>query len=203
MRPPFYAFVAVVSWPVTKFAYRLKAKGVEHVPRDGGFVLAANHPANFDPWPLGIPLIPRRTLRFMAKVELFNPILSPLLEAAGAFPVRRGQADFEAIETAVRLVRDGEVVVMFPEGTRRSKGLRKKFQPTPHSGAARIALAADAPLVPAAISGTDRLARLGPLRVAYGPPVPMDDLNELAPREAAQIATDRLMQEIERLRATL
>src|SRR5262249_36620861 len=112
MPPPFYTFVGIVSWPVTRFAYRLKATGIEHVPKEGGFVLAANHTSNFDPWPLGMPLFPRRTLRFMAKVELFNPILSPLLRSAGAFPVRRGQADFEAIETAVRLVRDGEVVVM-------------------------------------------------------------------------------------------
>jgi 1-acyl-sn-glycerol-3-phosphate acyltransferase len=201
--PPFYTFVGIVSWPVTKFAYRLRAKGVEHVPKDGGFVLAANHTSNFDPWPLGIPLFPRRALRFMAKIELFNPALGPFLKMAGAFPVRRGQADVEAIETAVRLVREGEVVVMFPEGTRRRKGLRKKFTPTPHTGAARIALAAPAPLVPAAISGTDRLARLGPLRVAYGPAIQVDDLEELAPREAAQVATDRLMQEIERLHATL
>jgi 1-acyl-sn-glycerol-3-phosphate acyltransferase len=201
--PPFYTFVGVVSWPVTKFLYRLHAAGVEHVPRQGGVVLAANHTSNFDPWPLGIPLFPRRTLRFMAKIELFNPILSPLLNAAGAFPVHRGRADHEAIETAVRLVREGEVVVMFPEGTRRAKGLRKKFQPVPHTGAARIALAASAPLVPAAIRGTDRLARFGPLRVAYGPPVPMEDLHLMTPREAAQIATDRLMQEIERLLATL
>jgi 1-acyl-sn-glycerol-3-phosphate acyltransferase len=201
--PPFYTFAGLVSWPVTKFVYRLRAKGIEHLPRDGGFVLAANHTSNFDPWPLAMPLFPRRTLRFMAKVELFKPVLGTLLHAGGAFPVRRGQADHEAIETAVRLVREGEVVVMFPEGTRRAKGLRKRFQPTPHTGAARIALAASAPLVPAAISGTDRLARLGPLRVAYGAPVPMDDLDELTPREASHIATERLMQEIERLRATL
>jgi 1-acyl-sn-glycerol-3-phosphate acyltransferase len=200
---PFYTFVGIVSWPVTKFAYRLKAKGRENIPEEGGFVLAANHTSNFDPWPLGIPLFPKRTLRFMAKVELFNPVLGPLLKGGGAFPVRRGQADHEAIETAVRLVKEGEVVVMFPEGTRRRKGLRKKFQPVPHSGAARIALAADAPLVPAAISGTDRLARLGPLRVAYGPPIPLEDVKQMTPREGAQIATDRLMAEIARLQTTL
>jgi 1-acyl-sn-glycerol-3-phosphate acyltransferase len=201
--PPFYSFVAIVSWPATKFLYRLRASGVEHVPKEGGFVLAANHNSNFDPWPLGIPLFPRRTLRFMAKSELFNPLLKPILYAAGAFPVRRGEADHEAIERAVGLAREGEVVVMFPEGTRRRKGLRKKYEAKPHTGAARIAIAAGVPLVPAAIKGTDRLARLGPLRVAYGPQIPVDDLAGQAPREAAETATERLMEEIGRLHATL
>ncbi len=203
MPSPFYTFVAGISWPVTKFLYRLKAKGREHLPKKGGYVLAANHTSNFDPWPLGIPLFPRRQLRFMGKSELFNPILKPFLEAGGAFPVRRGEADHEAIETAVRLAREGEIVVMFPEGTRQRKGLRKKYEAKPHSGAARIALAADVPLVPAAIKGTDRLARLGPLRVAYGPPIPLDDLKQLPPREGAEVATDRLMAAINELRETL
>jgi len=92
---------------------------------------------------------------------------------------------------------------MFPEGTRRKKGLRKKHQARPHTGAARIALEAGVPLVPAAIKGTDRLSRLGPLRVAYGEPVPLDDLAALEPRVAALEATERLMLEIERLEATL
>lgn len=203
MPSPFYTFVATVSWPVMKFIYRIRARGVEHVPKTGGFVLAANHTSNFDPWPLGIPLFPRRQLRFMGKSELFNPILKPFLNAAGAFPVRRGEADHEAIETAVRLTRDGEVVVMFPEGTRRRKGLRKRYEAKPHTGAARIALAAGVPLVPAAIKGTDRLARLGPLRVAYGPPIPVDGLDDMPPRDAAQIATDRLMAAIHSLQETL
>jgi 1-acyl-sn-glycerol-3-phosphate acyltransferase len=81
--------------------------------------------------------------------------------------------------------------------------MRKKYQPRAHSGAARIALGADAPLVPAAISGTDRLTRLGPLRVAYGPPVPLDDLRGIEPGRAAREATDRLMAAIHDLEATL
>jgi 1-acyl-sn-glycerol-3-phosphate acyltransferase len=166
-------------------------------------VLAANHNSNFDPWSLGLPLFPRRYLRFMAKSELFNPILGSILTGAGAFPVHRGQADREAIQTAVDLCRQGHVVVMFPEGTRRKKGLRKKYEARPHTGAARIALEGDVPLVPAAIKGTDRLARLGPVRVAYGPPVPLDDIRDREPRDAAQEATERLMAEIARLEATL
>ncbi len=202
MPRPLYTFVAALSWPFVRGALRLRARGVENLP-GGGFVLAANHTSNFDPWPLAMPLFPRRQLRFMAKSELFNPIVGPVITAGGAFPVHRGEGDLEALETAARLVRGGEIVVMFPEGTRRSKGLRKKHHARPHTGAARIALDADAPLVPAAIKGTDRLSRLGPLRVAYGPPIGIDDLRGDDVRQAARTATDRLMVAIHRLEAGL
>ena len=199
---PVYLLAAAISWPFVKVGFRLRARGTENLPQ-GGFVLAANHTSNFDPWALGIPLFPRRQLRFMAKSELFNPILKPILVGGGAFPVRRGDADVDAIHRAVELVEDGQIVVMFPEGTRRKKGLRKKYEARAHTGTARIALAANAPLVPAAIKGTDRLIRLGPLRVAYGPPIPLDDLRgrEIAP--AAREATERLMAAIHELEASL
>jgi 1-acyl-sn-glycerol-3-phosphate acyltransferase len=92
---------------------------------------------------------------------------------------------------------------MFPEGTRQKKGLVKKHQPRAHTGAARIAREANAPLVPAAIKGTDRLTRLGRVEIAYGEPVPLDDLEDLVPRDAAQTATDRLMERIYALHAGL
>jgi 1-acyl-sn-glycerol-3-phosphate acyltransferase len=192
---PLYHVVAVLSWPVLRFAYRLRWTGREHVP-DGGCVLAANHWSNFDPWPLGIPLYPRRFLRFMAKKELFWPPLSWIIHAGGGFRVDRGTRDRQAIDTAVELCREGHAVVMFPEGTRRSKGLRKKYEARWHTGAARIALAAGVPLVPAGIAGTDRLKRLGPLRVAYGPAVEMGDLAGLEDAEAAARATERLREAI-------
>jgi 1-acyl-sn-glycerol-3-phosphate acyltransferase len=186
-----------------KLLFRLRASGKEHLPREGGYVLSANHLSNFDPWPLGLPLFPQRQLRFMAKVELFRSPLWPILKLGGAFKVHRGTGDLEAIETAVRLAREGEVVAMFPEGTRRSKGLVKKHTARPHTGAARVALEAGVPLIPAAIAGTDRITRLGPLRVAYGPPVELDDLRDVELREGAQIGTDRLMSAISELEATL
>ena len=199
---PVYLLAATISWPFVKVGFRLRARGIEHLP-EGGFVLAANHTSNFDPWPLALPLFPRRQLRFMAKSELFNPILKPILLGGGAFPVRRGEADLEAVRRAVELVRDGEIVVMFPEGTRRRKGLRKKHEARAHTGAARIALTAGAPLVPAAIKGTDKLSRLGPLRVAYGRPIPLDDLRGQEISPAAREATERLMAEIRGLEASL
>jgi len=202
MISPLYLVAGTLSWPVVRGLYRLRARGLELIP-EGGFVLAANHTSNFDPWPLGIPFLPRRQLRFMAKAELFNPILTPILKAGGAFKVRRGEGDVEAMRTAARLAREGEIVVMFPEGTRQKKGLRKKFEARPHTGAARIALAAGVPLVPAAIAGTDRLSRLGPLRVAYGEPIDVSDLDGMDTKSASTIATERLMTKIEELKETL
>jgi 1-acyl-sn-glycerol-3-phosphate acyltransferase len=89
---------------------------------------------------------------------------------------------------------------MFPEGTRRKKGLRKKYEARAHTGAARIALEAGVPLVPVAIVGTDRLGRLAQLRVAYGAPVPLADLGPSD--DAAQVATERLMAAIRELEAS-
>ncbi len=185
-----YMLVAAASWPLLYGLFRLRARGKEHLPA-GGFVLAANHNSNFDPWPLGLPLFPKRYLRFMAKSELFWTPFKQFATAAGAFPVRRGEKDTVALETATQLCREGHVVVMFPEGTRRKKGLRKKYEPRAHTGAARIAIDAGVPLVPAGIVGTDRLGRLARLRVAYGAPIRLDDL--AGHEDAAQVATDRLM----------
>jgi 1-acyl-sn-glycerol-3-phosphate acyltransferase len=202
MVSPVYLFVGVVSWPFMYGLFRLRATGLEHLP-EGGFVLAANHTSNLDPWPLGLPLFPGRQLRFMAKAELFNPVLAPILRSGGAFKVRRGEGDVEAIRTATALAREGEIVVMFPEGTRRAKGLRKKHVARAHTGAARIALSAGVPLVPAAIAGTDRLRRLGPLHVAYGEPLDLSDLDAGETKRAAVEATDRLMKAIYELKSTL
>ena len=198
-----YSVLAALSWPVLRWLYRLRAEGEENLPDEGGYVLAANHISNLDPWPLGVPLWPRRFLRFMAKSELYWWPLTAVLNRVGAFPVRRGQRDVQAIETAVRLAREGHVVTMFPEGTRRTKGLVKRFEARPRSGAARIALEAGVPLVPAAVKGTDKLTRLGRLSVAYGTPVELDDLRGREVGEAAQEATERLMARIAELEASL
>jgi 1-acyl-sn-glycerol-3-phosphate acyltransferase len=200
VRPsPFYRFLGAISWPFIYGLFRLRAEGKENLPQEGGYVLAANHTSNFDPWPLGMPLWPKRFLRFMAKSELYWWPLGPIISTAGAFPVRRGERDVEAMATAIQLAREGHVVAMFPHGTRQRKGLVKRHQPKAHTGAARIALEAGVPLVPAAIAGAERLSRLGPLRVRYGKAIPLDGLDAIDQSEAARVATDRLMEEIARL----
>lgn len=203
MRPsPFYNVIGALSAPILYGLYRLRARGRENLP-EGGCVLACNHVSSLDPWAIGVPLWPKRFLRFMAKSELYWWPLTYVLNGAGAFPVRRGQHDVEAIETAVRLAREGHVIAMFPEGTRRTKGLVKKFEARPRSGAARIALEAGVPLVPAAVKGTDKLTRLGRIRVAFGAPVEIDDLRGQELGEAAHEATGRLMAKILELEAAL
>jgi 1-acyl-sn-glycerol-3-phosphate acyltransferase len=206
-RPPrptlVYSVLAVLSWPILALAFRYRARGIENLPAAGGYVLAAGHVSNLDPWPLGLRIWSRRYLRFMAKSELFWFPLSLIVSGAGAFKVNRGRSDREAIETAVRLAQEGNVIAMFPEGTRRKKGLRKKYEAQAHTGAARIALEAGVPLVPAGIKGTDGLSRLAAWRVSYGKPIDIDDLRGRKPSEAAREATERLMTEIHRLEDSL
>jgi 1-acyl-sn-glycerol-3-phosphate acyltransferase len=195
-----YRLVAGASWPFVRFLFRTRWEGVDDLP-EGGFVLASNHASNFDAWPIAVG-VRSRFLRFMTKAELFRPPLGPICRALGGFPIHRGEPDRAALATAVGLCEDGNVVVMFPEGTRRSKGLLKRRVPEPHTGAARIALRAGVPLVPVGLAGTDRLSRFGPIRVRYGRPIEVGDLAKLGRKQAAQAATERLMQEIEALRTS-
>ena len=200
---PLYLLIGALSYPVLRLVFRYRCADRGRVPPTGGYVLAANHLSNADPWPLGMALFPHRFLRFMAKSELFWFPLGPLIGACGAFPVQRGQHDQVAIDTAVRLCREGQVVVMFPEGTRRTKGLRKRREARWRSGAARIALEAGVPLVPAGISGTDGLSRLAQLRVVFGDPIELGDLAGMSIEDAAHTATERLAAAIGELEASL
>jgi 1-acyl-sn-glycerol-3-phosphate acyltransferase len=206
-RPPrptlLYSCLALLSWPVLRVVFRYRADGTEHLPGSGGYVLAAGHLSNLDPWAVGLKIWPQRFLRFMAKSELFWFPLSAIASGAGAFKVHRGRADYGAIETAVHLAREGNVIAMFPEGTRRRKGLRKKRAAGAHTGAARIALEAGVPLVPAGIKGTDGLRRLEQWRVRYGRPIDLADLQGLEVAEAARTATERLMAAIHELEESL
>jgi 1-acyl-sn-glycerol-3-phosphate acyltransferase len=197
-----YHFIGAVSDGPIRRLFRFRSMGEQHLPREGGYVLSANHQSNLDPWPLGLPLWPDRQLRFMAKSEMYRFPFKPILQAAGAFPVRRGTGDEEAMRKAIELAKAGEVVAIFPEGTRRNKG-SKKHKARPRSGAARVALQAGVPLVPAAIGGTESLLKLGPLRVVYGPPVDLSDLEGEDVRRASKVATERLMEAIHALEKTL
>ena len=192
-----YLAIAGLSWPLLYGLFRLRARGREHLPAAGGFVLAANHNSNFDPWPLGLTLFPRRYLRFMGKSELFFTPMKQIATAAGAFPVRRGQADLEAMETATSSAAKGTSwsCSRRAPGARRGCGRSTRRAPTRARRGSRSS--ANVPLIPAGIVGTDRLGRLAQLRVAYGPAIPLDDL---AGREdAPQVATERLMAAIDEL----
>ena len=134
---------------------RCTVKGRENTPREGPLLVVANHLSLADPPLLGVTL--NRKTVFMAKKQLFySPVLKHLVPGFGAFPVHRGQLDRQAIRQAYQVLASGLALVMFPEGMRsRSGQLRPAF-----SGAALIASRSGAPVLPIAISGTEKLERL-------------------------------------------
>ena len=154
---PLRALAKVLLAPLLRGWFGLRSSGREHVPETGAAIIACNHKSFLDPFFIGIAL--PRHVRFMAKQELFAGPLGWLISRLGAFPVRRGESDAEAIATAQAILEQGAVLVMFPEGTRVDE---RGALGSPHHGAGRLALQTGAPLVPAAIAGTDRLW-LGPL----------------------------------------
>ena len=197
---PFYVAMGLVLWPLVRWPLRVKIYGREHLPKEGGFILVSNHLSYFDSYALAFPFFPHRQLRYMAKVELFKRPFKRILAAAGAFPVQRGGRDTETYRTAVRLAQSGKIVVIYPTGTREKIARRRNEVATANPGAARIALTAKVPLVPAALEGTERLPRPAKLTVAFGPPIPTDDLNGLPPKEAAKAATERMVAAMAELR---
>jgi 1-acyl-sn-glycerol-3-phosphate acyltransferase len=151
---PLYAFVRLLATVVLRVWFRVRVTGAEHVPADGATIVAPNHKNFLDAFFVGIAV--RRHVRYMAKVELFKGPLGWLFLRLGAFPVRRGEADAEALQTAREILAAGGLVVVFPEGTRVEA---PDALGSPHHGAGRLALETGAPIVPAAITGTSRLWR--------------------------------------------
>ena len=139
---------------VLRVWFRVRVTGAEHVPADGAAVVAPNHKNFLDAFFVGIAV--RRHVRYMAKVELFKGPLGWLFLRLGAFPVRRGEADAEALQTAHEILAAGGLVVVFPEGTRVEA---PDALGSPHHGAGRLALDTGAPIIPAAITGTSHLWR--------------------------------------------
>src|SRR5215217_7588604 len=147
-----YGTARVVLTPIAGVWYRLKVTGDEYVPKDGPAIIAPNHKSFYDSFFIG--LATKRHLHFMAKAELFEGRSARMLSGLGAFPVLRGTADPDALETARLHLENGRVLALFPEGTRfRDPDALK----APRKGAGRLAIEAQAPIVPCAISGTDKL----------------------------------------------
>jgi len=142
--------------------YRIEICGREHIPESGGVILASNHESLVDPFILGV--VTRRPIRYMAKTELWsNRLVGTLMDSFGTFPIERGGGDTAAMGRGAELLREGEVLGIFPQGT--SKPWRRRPF---HRGAARLALATGAPIVPVCMIGTERILR--PNRVKIGWP---------------------------------
>ena len=172
--------------------------GVENIPTDGGAVIAPNHVSYMDP-PLVAACLPRRTY-FMAKRELFEPpLFGELIYTLYAFPVERGSGDRAALRRAIDLVKAGELVIIFPEGTRSRDGTVGEGQ----LGPAIVAGRAGRPIVPCAILGTDKmlppgakLLRRARFYISFGEPVWVGGEDERLSRDVLQTATDELMRRI-------
>jgi 1-acyl-sn-glycerol-3-phosphate acyltransferase len=193
---PLYALVRGVVTPLFRLYFRMRVSGREHVPAEGAAIVAPNHKSFWDSFFLGIGT--KRHLRFMAKTELIEARYGPLLVRLGAFPVRRGEADEDALETARTVLRQGGLLALFPEGTR----IRDPDElGHPKRGAGRLALESGAPLVPAAVSGTEDLFA-GPVpkpkkvQVAFAEPIPVSELTS-SPEAAGDLVEELLWPKVE------
>jgi 1-acyl-sn-glycerol-3-phosphate acyltransferase len=199
-----YALVRGIVSPLFRLYFRMHVSGAEHIPPEGPAILAPNHKSFWDSFFIGV--CTRRHLRFMAKTELIEARYGRLLVRLGAFPVRRGQADEDALETARVILRQGGLLALFPEGTRVRDPDNLGH---PRRGAGRLALESGAPLVPCAITGTEKIFRGGipvprRVQVAFSAPI---SVSELAPSQeaASELIEEMVWPEVEgsyrRLRA--
>lgn len=180
--------------------YGVAVSGLENIPQRGPGILAGNHLSYLDPPVIGA-VVPR-PVRFMAKAELFKiPIFNLFLRRIRTFPVHRGAADRSAIRAALQVLEAGDLMALFPEGTRNRTG---ELLP-PQKGVASIALRSHAPVIPVGITGTSIVdRRLHPMRrplirVSFGPPVDLDDLRTGAfSKHILAEASSRVMSAIER-----
>jgi 1-acyl-sn-glycerol-3-phosphate acyltransferase len=186
----FYSFAKFVVYRILKPIYRIQVIGQEHFPKEGGVLLCANHIDNLDPPIVGITA--PRPVHFMAKAELFSvPVLASIIRNLNAFPVKRGMSDREALRKGLQILKEGNVLGLFPEGTRSKTGELGKGL----AGAGFFALRSDAYIVPCAIIGPYKPFKR--LKVVYGKPL---DFSELRKNKAtAEQATELIMEEIRKL----
>jgi glycerol-3-phosphate dehydrogenase (NAD(P)+) len=182
-----YLVVRAVVQPFFHVYFRLRRVGMEHIPKTGPVIFAANHRSFLDPFVIG--MLTRRPVYYVAKRELFeNPIQAWLLNRLGAFPVERGESDERSMSTARAILARGDCVVIFPEGTRIRGGPLR----SPKRGVGRLALETGAPIVPVAVLGTDRVRRgalIRPcrIRVRCGAPLGFPRLEQPSPALATAV----------------
>jgi len=200
------SLVPVVYWGAThalRFVLmvvgRWKASGRENVPATGALIVVSNHLNNADP-PILAAGIARRRIRFMAKIEIFKLPFGMVPRLYGAFPVRRFEADLAAMLNAERLLKRGEVLGMFPEGTRSRTGYLGK----PHPGTAMIALRSGATVLPCAITGTEvlknplNLLRKPRITVTIGEPIQVEAVRRPTEEQVNDL-TERIFSAIKAL----
>ena len=192
-----YSIAKVILKVLFAVGLRLHVEGEDNIPKDGPLFIASNHLSLLDPPVIGVAAT--RKVHFMAKQELFVPILGDLYKILGAFPVRRGGADRAAIKHGIDILKDNKVLAIFPEGTRSKTGKLGKAEP----GALMMASKVLATIVPCCVIGTDykRQGRIWPkVTVRFGKPIyfPAD---AIVNKEFLHDMTENLMQRIAALQA--
>ena len=183
-----YRFCQTLLRAIFATLFPLKAEGLGNIPSTGPVLLCSNHISNIDPTTVGVKV--RRKVHYMAKAELFSTKLSnAFLRSLGAFPVKRGGVSKESIRLSIQMLKEGNVVGIFPEGTRKSSedNMGKK-------GAAMMALRSGATVVPVAIIGSYKPFRR--MRIKYGKPIDMQDFIDHPSSEVLDRATERIMSRI-------
>lgn len=201
-RPIFawYLMVGVGVWTFFRLFARWERRGLENLPKDGGFILVSNHVASADPAMLAVSIYPRWP-RFMAKLELFQkrPVIGWIFAASGAFPVRRFDADLAALREAQALLDSGKILGMFPEGHRSDNAALMEAYP----GTALIALRAGVPVIPVGITGSEQFRRgwrvllqRPRVRIVFGEPFVLKPKDGRIRRQDVEEASLRIMREI-------
>lgn len=186
--PLVYWLVRAIFQPFFHIYFRLSRIGREHIPAEGPVIVAANHRSFLDPFVIATMV--RRPMYYVAKQDMFtSPWRSWVLSALGAFPVARGAGDEEMIETAKAILARGDIVLMFPEGTRTRPGSLGK----PRRGVGRMALETGAPVVPVAVIGTEAVRRgwrIRPhkVRIRAGRPLHFPRVESPSPALAGAVA---------------
>ena len=176
--------------PFLRTVLRLEISGAGHVPATGPVILVANHESIWDPFILGV--LTTRPIHYMAKAELFGyPVLRQVMHGFGAFPVDRGGGDMRALRHGIDLLRRGEVLGVFPQGTSKQDAPRRF-----HRGAARLALLTGAPIVPVRLKGTRAVLRPGLPKVSIEAQPPIEVEPARATVAAAKGLTARLEEAI-------
>ncbi|MBE6771374.1 MAG: 1-acyl-sn-glycerol-3-phosphate acyltransferase [Ruminococcaceae bacterium] len=177
--------------------FKVKYVGVENIPQDGGFIIASNHVHALDPLIIALG-VTKRQMYFMGKKELFDkPIVSSLLKKVNGFPIVRGGADKEALSYAEKVVSEGHILGIFPEGTR-----SKDFKPArAKSGVALIAKHSKADILPVSIYNCDEMKFGTKVTVRFGEVIPYENLGftEDGPREEVKNGAKYVMSEIVKL----
>lgn len=169
----FYRFAKVICNVVCKLWFKLEYYGMENLPKDRGYILVGNHQSYWDPVMMGLKL--DTTLTFMANEKLFHkPVLAPVIRGLGAFPVNLKKPDMTAIRTAKKVVKDGKVLALFPEGTRSHDGKLLKFK----GGVIYIASVTGEDVVPVCITYQNGGKFRSRILIRYGEVIPNREILE-------------------------